>query len=217
MREAADTLARLPAPGQEARGRRSASPSATMPTFAAELIDKGEGGEAVLRFDRGGAALDAALDRHGVMPLPPYIAHRRAEEAADAADYQTMFAAERGAVAAPTAGPAFHAGAARRRSRRAASRSSASRCMSAPAPSCPSRPRIPTTTACMPNGAGCRPTVAARARTPPARAAAASSRSAPPRCASWKAPRTRTGAFGPSRARPRSSSRPATGSGPSMS
>ena len=77
------------------------------PPFAAELSEKGEGGEAILRFDRGGAELDAALDRYGAMPLPPYIAHRRAENAADAADYQTMFASERGAVAAPTAGLHF--------------------------------------------------------------------------------------------------------------
>ncbi len=41
------------------------------------------------------------------MPLPPYIAARRAPDAADAADYQTMFAAEPGAVAAPTAGLHF--------------------------------------------------------------------------------------------------------------
>ena len=67
----------------------------------------GEGGEAVLRFDRSGAELDAALDRYGFMPLPPYIAHRRAETESDAADYQTMFADERGAVAAPTAGLHF--------------------------------------------------------------------------------------------------------------
>lgn len=73
------------------------------PPFAAEIAGKGEGGEAVLRFDRGGGALDEALDRHGSMPLPPYIARRRAAAAADARDYQTMFAAERGAVAAPTA------------------------------------------------------------------------------------------------------------------
>ena len=77
------------------------------PPFAAELAVKGEGGEATLRFDRSGDELDAALERHGTMPLPPYIAHRRPDEASDAADYQTMFADERGAVAAPTAGLHF--------------------------------------------------------------------------------------------------------------
>lgn len=75
--------------------------------FAAELIDKGAAGEATLCFDRAGAELDAALDQHGSMPLPPYIAHRRADDPADAVDYQTMFADERGAVAAPTAGLHF--------------------------------------------------------------------------------------------------------------
>ncbi|MDX7952913.1 tRNA preQ1(34) S-adenosylmethionine ribosyltransferase-isomerase QueA [Lichenihabitans sp. Uapishka_5] len=75
--------------------------------FAATRVASGEGGEAVLRFDRGGPDLDAALDRHGLMPLPPYIAHRRPEEAGDADHYQTMFAREPGAVAAPTAGLHF--------------------------------------------------------------------------------------------------------------
>ena len=80
------------------------------PGFTAELVDKRGGGEAVLRFDRAGPDLDTALNRYGTMPLPPYIAHRRAETAADADDYQTMFAAERGAVAAPTAGLHFTPG-----------------------------------------------------------------------------------------------------------
>ena len=82
----------------------------TDPPFSAEIAAKGEGGEAVLRFDREGAALDAALDRHGSMPLPPYISHRRGGDAADAADYQTIFADQRGAVAAPTAGLHFTPG-----------------------------------------------------------------------------------------------------------
>jgi S-adenosylmethionine:tRNA ribosyltransferase-isomerase len=60
-------------------------------------------GEVVLQFSRAGADLDAALERHGVMPLPPYIAGRRAVDAADRDDYQTIFARESGAVAAPTA------------------------------------------------------------------------------------------------------------------
>jgi len=56
----------------------------------------------VLDFDREGAALMAALEAHGHMPLPPYI-RGGADEAADQADYQTRFAAKPGAVAAPTA------------------------------------------------------------------------------------------------------------------
>ena len=66
-----------------------------------------DGGEITLAFDRGGAALDEATERLGTMPLPPYIAHRRAEDARDSADYQTLFATRPGAVAAPTAGLHF--------------------------------------------------------------------------------------------------------------
>ncbi len=68
---------------------------------------KGEGGEIRLRFDRAGAALDAAIAAAGVTPLPPYIAGRRAADAQDKIDYQTIFAECDGAVAAPTAGLHF--------------------------------------------------------------------------------------------------------------
>lgn len=72
----------------------------------AEAIEKNEGGEVALRFNRSGDALLAALEQHGEMPLPPYI--KRAQgEASDRSDYQTMFAREAGAVAAPTAGLHF--------------------------------------------------------------------------------------------------------------
>ena len=60
-------------------------------------------GEVALRFSNAGFQLDNALARHGTMPLPPYIAGNRAIDARDAADYQTIFAREPGAVAAPTA------------------------------------------------------------------------------------------------------------------
>jgi S-adenosylmethionine:tRNA ribosyltransferase-isomerase len=56
-----------------------------------------------LVFDREGAAFDAALEAAGAMPLPPYIAARRAADAQDREDYQTIWARRRGAVAAPTA------------------------------------------------------------------------------------------------------------------
>ena len=61
------------------------------------------GGEIDLVFDCEGTALDEAIARAGVMPLPPYIAHRRAADAQDEEDYQTVFATRPGAVAAPTA------------------------------------------------------------------------------------------------------------------
>ena len=73
----------------------------------AEVEEKGEAGEALLRFDFAGAALDEAIERLGVPPLPPYIASRRAVTESDRTDYQTMFAAKPGAVAAPTAGLHF--------------------------------------------------------------------------------------------------------------
>ena len=64
-------------------------------------------GEVTLAFAFHGAVLDQALDERGTMPLPPYIAARRETDARDRDDYQTMFAAYEGAVAAPTAGLHF--------------------------------------------------------------------------------------------------------------
>jgi S-adenosylmethionine:tRNA ribosyltransferase-isomerase len=73
----------------------------------AAVLAKGVEGEAELQFDRGGADLDAALALVGHVPLPPYIASKRGEDARDRQDYQTIFAREKGAVAAPTAGLHF--------------------------------------------------------------------------------------------------------------
>jgi S-adenosylmethionine:tRNA ribosyltransferase-isomerase len=65
---------------------------------------EGRAGEAaLLRFDCTGEAFEAALNAAGAMPLPPYIAGQRAPDAADVEDYQTVWAARPGAVAAPTA------------------------------------------------------------------------------------------------------------------
>jgi S-adenosylmethionine:tRNA ribosyltransferase-isomerase len=64
--------------------------------------DRGEDGSFALDF-AGDEPVELLLDRAGRMPLPPYIAAKRPTDAQDAADYQTMFAAEPGAVAAPTA------------------------------------------------------------------------------------------------------------------
>jgi S-adenosylmethionine:tRNA ribosyltransferase-isomerase len=73
----------------------------------ATVAAKGEGGEVTLAFDLSGAALDDAIADHGTMPLPPYIAAKRTEDERDRADYQTVFAAKDGSVAAPTAGLHF--------------------------------------------------------------------------------------------------------------
>lgn len=75
--------------------------------LSASVTEKGEGGEVTLSFDRRHADLDAAIALVGHIPLPPYIASRRADDARDRADYQTVYAREEGAVAAPTAGLHF--------------------------------------------------------------------------------------------------------------
>jgi S-adenosylmethionine:tRNA ribosyltransferase-isomerase len=69
----------------------------------ATVEDKGEGGEVTLAFNFHGPILDQAIEERGDMPLPPYIASRRAVDAKDREDYQTLFAREEGSVAAPTA------------------------------------------------------------------------------------------------------------------
>jgi S-adenosylmethionine:tRNA ribosyltransferase-isomerase len=68
---------------------------------------KGERGEVTLAFAFHGPVLDQAIEERGDMPLPPYIAARRAADAQDRDDYQTLFARQEGAVAAPTAGLHF--------------------------------------------------------------------------------------------------------------
>ncbi len=76
--------------------------------FSAEIEAKDEG-EVTLAFACEGPAFRAALERHGVMPLPPYIRRGPGGDARDRADYQTIFARAEGAVAAPTAGLHFTA------------------------------------------------------------------------------------------------------------
>jgi S-adenosylmethionine:tRNA ribosyltransferase-isomerase len=75
--------------------------------LAATVLAKGEDGLVDLAFDRSGPDLDAAIRDVGVMPLPPYIAAKRPEDDRDLSDYQTVFAAHDGSVAAPTAGLHF--------------------------------------------------------------------------------------------------------------
>ncbi|MEZ5828596.1 MAG: tRNA preQ1(34) S-adenosylmethionine ribosyltransferase-isomerase QueA [Hyphomicrobiales bacterium] len=76
-------------------------------TLAATVEARGPEGEVTLAFDFTSTSLDEAIHQLGAMPLPPYIASRRAADAQDVTDYQTMFAREEGAVAAPTAGLHF--------------------------------------------------------------------------------------------------------------
>src|ERR1700733_4567466 len=73
----------------------------------AQVEHKGEDGEITLSFSFHGPSLDQAIADLGAPPLPPYIASKRTPDERDAADYQTMFAVNEGAVAAPTAGLHF--------------------------------------------------------------------------------------------------------------
>ena len=68
-----------------------------------EIVARGEFGERTVRF-HGADDLYAAFDRIGHVPLPPYI---KRDHAADRERYQTVFAREKGSVAAPTAGLHF--------------------------------------------------------------------------------------------------------------
>ena len=88
-------------------GDTSESMACLLGSLDADVVEKGEGGEVVLAFAFSGAALDDAIARVGHMPLPPYIASKRGEDARDQDDYQTLFADKPGAVAAPTAGLHF--------------------------------------------------------------------------------------------------------------
>ena len=71
------------------------------------IESRGEAGEVALKFDLAGAALDQAIHAAGHIPLPPYIASKRPDDARDREDYQTIYARQEGAVAAPTAGLHF--------------------------------------------------------------------------------------------------------------
>uniref|UniRef100_UPI00286AFE56 tRNA preQ1(34) S-adenosylmethionine ribosyltransferase-isomerase QueA n=1 Tax=Sphingomonas sp. TaxID=28214 RepID=UPI00286AFE56 len=68
----------------------------------ASAVERGDDGAFMLQF-HGDEPVEVLLERAGRMPLPPYIASKRAVDDADREDYQTMIAREEGAVAAPTA------------------------------------------------------------------------------------------------------------------
>ena len=71
------------------------------------IVSSRTGGEAQLSFQISPESMETTLADLGTMPLPPYIAGKRAPDAQDNEDYQTLFAREDGAVAAPTAGLHF--------------------------------------------------------------------------------------------------------------
>jgi S-adenosylmethionine:tRNA ribosyltransferase-isomerase len=103
-REGADTWHVFAKPGKRLRIGDTIT---FAPDLSAEVMEKREAGDIALRFSVAGAELMAALHRHGVMPLPPYIRRPEGALPKDAEDYQTVFAAREGAVAAPTAGLHF--------------------------------------------------------------------------------------------------------------
>ena len=76
---------------------------------SATASERGEDGSLLLTFE-GEEPVELLLERAGRMPLPPYIANKREADERDAGDYQTMFAREKGAVAAPTAALHFTPG-----------------------------------------------------------------------------------------------------------
>jgi S-adenosylmethionine:tRNA ribosyltransferase-isomerase len=73
----------------------------------AQVRDKQEDGQILFAFSGFEGAFEMALEAYGQMPLPPYIASKRAADAKDRTDYQTAYAKTDGSVAAPTAGLHF--------------------------------------------------------------------------------------------------------------
>jgi S-adenosylmethionine:tRNA ribosyltransferase-isomerase len=94
-------------PGDRIHFGRSNDAACELGRLDATVEAKDEDGLITLRFDLAGPALDDAIRDVGVMPLPPYIAAKRPEDDRDRSDYQTVFAAYDGSVAAPTAGLHF--------------------------------------------------------------------------------------------------------------
>jgi S-adenosylmethionine:tRNA ribosyltransferase-isomerase len=77
--------------------------------FSAKILQINEGGEIIFEFEYPENIFLQKLSEHGLMPLPPYISKKRAEEKSDEKTYQTIFAddSKKGSVAAPTAGLHF--------------------------------------------------------------------------------------------------------------
>jgi S-adenosylmethionine:tRNA ribosyltransferase-isomerase len=85
----------------------SANSSTAHLELRATVMEKYESGDVLLEFDVSGPELDSAIAALGSIPLPPYIAYKRPSDSQDLVDYQTVYATQEGAVAAPTAGLHF--------------------------------------------------------------------------------------------------------------
>ena len=94
-------------PGDRIRFGETQDRACLLGALDATIVEKRDGGELVLAFDLSGPDLDLAIAERGEMPLPPYIAAKRAQDERDRADYQTVYAETDGSVAAPTAGLHF--------------------------------------------------------------------------------------------------------------
>lgn len=75
--------------------------------FTAETLEKTDAGSVLLKFDQAREDFERLLDETGKTPLPPYIKRERETNDGDRERYQTVFAKNRGAIAAPTAGLHF--------------------------------------------------------------------------------------------------------------
>jgi S-adenosylmethionine:tRNA ribosyltransferase-isomerase len=100
-RRESDVYEAMVSPGSKLKPRRVVTFS---DDFRAEILETTGRGTRLVRLSAAGG-IEAAIERHGHVPLPPYI--ERADEAFDAERYQTVFAREPGSVAAPTAGLHF--------------------------------------------------------------------------------------------------------------
>ena len=107
-RDAPDVWSAFMKPGKRLKaGDRIVFSDGDVEPVIATLEAKGDDGLVTLKFEKSGPALDDAIRNVGVMPLPPYIAAKRPEDAQDEKDYQTVYAQHDGSVAAPTAGLHF--------------------------------------------------------------------------------------------------------------
>ena len=75
--------------------------------FSADVLEKRKGGEILIQFVTTISNLMQAIHERGEMPLPPYIRRLNGKSKNDSKSYQTIYAKEEGAVAAPTAGLHF--------------------------------------------------------------------------------------------------------------